>query len=69
VYPSNYNIILYPSNYNSVNTAVWSIRVIMVMLESLAGTGHKYVRLRPKLADKLERVMFDPVGKRCSLHS
>jgi len=41
----------------------------MVMLESLAGTGHKYVRLRPKLADKLERVMFDPVGKRCSLHS
>jgi len=34
----------------------------MVMLESMAGTGHKYVRLRPRLADKMERVMFDPIG-------
>ena len=34
----------------------------MVMLESLSGSGHKYVKLRPRLADKLERVMWDPLG-------
>lgn len=34
----------------------------MVMLESMAGTGHKYVRLRPRLADKLERLFYDPIG-------
>lgn len=35
----------------------------MVMLESMAGTGHKYVRLRPRLANKMERVLYDPIGK------
>lgn len=35
----------------------------MVMLESMAGSGHKYVRLRPKLADKVETILWDPKGK------
>ena len=33
------------------------------MLESLAGTGHKLFRQRPKVAEKLEFVYFDPFGK------
>ena len=35
----------------------------MVMLESLAGTGHKLVKLRPKLGDKMETIAFDPYGE------
>ena len=35
----------------------------MVVLESLAGTGHKLVKLRPKIGDKLEQIAFDPYGK------
>ena len=38
-------------------------RIIMVVLESLAGTGHKLVKLRPKIGDKLEQIAFDPYGK------
>lgn len=33
-----------------------------MLMESLAGTGHKYATLRPKLADKLEKYRFDPWG-------
>ncbi len=35
----------------------------MVLLESMAGTGHKVIRMRPKLAEKLEQIGFDPHGK------
>jgi hypothetical protein len=37
--------------------------MVMVILESLAGTGHKIVRLKPKGSDKLELVFKDPIGK------
>ncbi|KAK7477468.1 hypothetical protein BaRGS_00031292 [Batillaria attramentaria] len=32
----------------------------MVVLESLAGTGHKLIRLRPKVGEKLEEIAMDP---------
>ena len=35
----------------------------MVMLESLAGTGHKMVQLRPKIGEKMEKIAFDPYGE------
>jgi len=31
-----------------------------VMLESLAGTGHRIFRQRPKVAEKLEFIHWDP---------
>lgn len=36
------------------------IKMIMVLLESLAGTGHKIIRIRPKGGDKLEMLYKDP---------
>jgi hypothetical protein len=38
----------------------------MVLLESLAGTKHKYVRLRPRADGPGESIMFDPIGKSIS---
>ena len=35
----------------------------MVLMESLAGTGHKLIRIRPKTDDKLEFLYKDPWGK------
>ncbi|KAH9492898.1 hypothetical protein Btru_032571 [Bulinus truncatus] len=35
-------------------------KIMVVMLESLAGTGHKVFRQRVKTADKLEFLHFDP---------
>ena len=35
----------------------------MVLVESLAGTGHKLVRIRPKASEKLEFLYKDPWGK------
>lgn len=38
-------------------------RLIMVLMESMAGTGHKLIKIRPKLGDKLEVINFDPWGE------
>ena len=38
-------------------------RNVMVLMESLAGTGHKLIRIRPKAAEKLEFLYKDPWGK------
>jgi len=32
-------------------------------MESLAGSGHKYATLRPKLGEKLDQYKFDPLGR------
>ncbi len=37
--------------------------MVLVLLESLAGSGHKYAALRPRLSEKLETYKFDPMGK------
>lgn len=36
-------------------------RNVLVLFESLAGTKHKYVRIRPKIDGPGEAVMFDPL--------
>ena len=38
-------------------------RLVLVLLESLAGTGHKRAMARPRLGDKLDCYLFDPIGK------
>ncbi|XP_074662748.1 large ribosomal subunit protein bL33m-like [Tubulanus polymorphus] len=35
-------------------------KAVMVVLESMSGTGHKLIRVRPRLADKMEEINFDP---------
>jgi len=35
-------------------------KIVVVMMESLAGTGHRVFRTRPKTAEKLEFLSFDP---------
>lgn len=35
-------------------------KTVMVLLQSLAGTGHRLIQLRPKVGDKLEKIAFDP---------
>ena len=42
-------------------------RMVLVMMESLAGSGHKYTTLRPKLGGRLDQYKFDPLGKFTSL--
>lgn len=37
-------------------------RKILVLVESIA-SGHKLIRIRDRVADKLEEVYFDPYGK------
>ena len=49
---SNWLIMLY----------VHILRVVVVVLESLAGTGHRLFRQRPKVAEKLEFLYHDPFG-------
>nr|CAD7431794.1 unnamed protein product [Timema monikensis] len=34
-------------------------RNVMVLLESVV-TGHKYIQIRERLAEKMEVIMFDP---------
>lgn len=36
------------------------VKMILVLLESLAGTGHKILRIRPKGGDKIEMLYKDP---------
>lgn len=36
----------------------------MVLLESLAGTGHKITRIKPKGSEKLEMLFTDPFGEK-----
>ncbi|XP_076464322.1 large ribosomal subunit protein bL33m-like [Babylonia areolata] len=43
-------------------------KTIMVLLQSLAGTGHKVIRLRPKVGDKLEMISFDPYVQKSVLY-
>ena len=38
-------------------------RNVMVLMESLAGTGHKLIKIRPKASEKLEFLHRDPWGK------
>ena len=38
-------------------------RFVLVLLESLSGSGHRFAAVRPKLGDKLEKYRFDPWGK------
>ena len=46
-----------------IKLTVFSVlRIVVVMLESLSGTGHRVYRQRPKIAEKLEFIHFDPFG-------
>ena len=39
-------------------------RFVLVLLESLSGSGHRFAARRPKLlGEKLEKYRFDPWGK------
>ena len=56
--------------FNTIKTVILRLipfnhfRTLLVMLESLAGTGHKIVQTRPKQAtEKLEMIWFDPFGE------
>lgn len=42
-------------------------RLILVVAESLI-SGHKLVRIRERLGDKLEFISFDPLGKWLFIH-
>lgn len=42
---------------------IYIYRNVLVLFESLAGTKHKYVRIRPKIDGPGEAVMFDPLGE------
>ncbi|KAK2175414.1 hypothetical protein NP493_734g02000 [Ridgeia piscesae] len=35
-------------------------KFVLVLLESLSGSGHRFAAVRPKLGDKLEKYRFDP---------
>ena len=35
----------------------------MVLLESMSGSGHRIIKIRPKLSEKLEILYFDPLGR------
>lgn len=37
--------------------------MVLVLMESLAGSGHKFATTRPKLGEKLDQMKFDPLGK------
>ena len=37
--------------------------MVIVLMESMSGSGHKYATLREKVAGKLEQYKFDPAGK------
>jgi len=37
-------------------------RFILVLMQSLSGSGHNFAVRRPRLADKLELFRFDPWG-------
>lgn len=38
-------------------------RMVVVMLESLSGSGHRLTAIRKKTEEKLEKYSFDPWGK------
>lgn len=37
--------------------------MVVVMLESLSGSGHRLTAIRKKTEEKLEKYSFDPWGK------
>ena len=39
-------------------------RFILVLMESLTGSGHRFATTRARLADKLDLYRFDPWGKK-----
>ena len=40
----------------------FAFRHILVLVESVA-SGHKRIKMRERLGDKIEEVQFDPYGK------
>lgn len=58
-----YHQAYYLSLETSFNVFIYIYRNVLVLFESLAGTKHKYVRIRPKIDGPGEAVMFDPLGE------
>ena len=53
----------YTLSFQEVDKSFSSVaRMVLVLMESLAGTGHKVVRVRPKAAEKMELLHHDPIG-------
>ncbi|KAL4237450.1 hypothetical protein ACF0H5_002167 [Mactra antiquata] len=51
-----------------MSAALKKTKLVMVICESLAGTGHKVNRIKPKGTDKLEFLYKDPLIEQVVLY-